>query len=77
MLGLSFETLTALPMYSCHNREKFPQQIPTQLTSKPRSFSHTFIALSNSTYILSISETKITLIASIFPELLIPKNVDT
>ena len=42
MWGASFSTLTADDMYSYHNKEKFPEQAPTQLSSKPKSFSGTF-----------------------------------
>ena len=37
-------------MYCCHNSEKFPQQNPTQLSSKPKTFSQTFIAFLKSTW---------------------------
>ena len=37
MWGASFNTLTADDMYSCQNREKFPQQVPTQVSSKPNN----------------------------------------
>ena len=32
-------------IYSCQNREKFPQQVQTQLCSKRKAFSGTFIEL--------------------------------
>ena len=35
ILGLCFNTLTAYLMYSRENSEKFPQQIPMELSSKP------------------------------------------
>ena len=49
MWGASFHTLTADDMYSCHNEEKFPQQVPTELSSKPKRVSGTFIAFLEST----------------------------
>ena len=36
--------MTVDHMYSCHNRQKFTQEIPPQLSSKPKTFSATFIA---------------------------------
>ena len=75
MLGSSFNTLTADHMYSCHNWQKFPQQIQTQISSKVKIFSGSVIAFLKSTKILSIPKNKITFIASIFPKLLIQKNV--
>ena len=44
MLGPPFNTLTADHVYSCHNMQKFPQQVPTLFSSKPKTFSETFIA---------------------------------
>ena len=43
MLGPSFKTLTANHVYSCHNRQKFPQQVATHLSSKPKTFVRVII----------------------------------
>ena len=37
--------MTADRMYSYHNREKFTQQVPTQLSSKPKTFFGLSIAV--------------------------------
>ena len=44
MLGLSFNSLTVDHLYSCHDRQKLPQQFPTQLSSKPKTFSEAFMS---------------------------------
>ena len=49
ILGLFFNTLTSDHMYSCYIWEKFLQQLQTQLSSKPKTFSQIFIAFSRST----------------------------
>ena len=49
MLGPSFNTLTTDHMYFCHRRDKFTQQVPRHLSSKPKTFSGVFIVLSKST----------------------------
>ena len=49
MWGGSINMWTADDMYSWHKREKFPQQVPTQASSKPKTFSGTFIAFFEST----------------------------
>ena len=49
MWGASFNTLTADHLYSCHNREKFSQQVPTRLSSKLKTFPGTFIEFLEST----------------------------
>ena len=50
MLGSAFNTLTADQMYSCDNRDKFPQHVPTELYSKPKTFSAICIAILKSTF---------------------------
>ena len=49
MWGPSFNRLTADHTYSCHSREKFLQQLPTQLSSKPKRFSGSFNAFFKTT----------------------------
>ena len=49
MWGASFNTFTANDIYSCHNKEKFLQQVPTQFSSRPKTFCGTFIAFLEST----------------------------
>ena len=49
MLGPSCNSLTIDRMYSCHSTEKFPQEVRTQVSSKPKTFSQTFIAFFKST----------------------------
>ena len=49
MLGWSFNMLAAHHMYSCRSREKFPQQVPSQLPAKPKIFSQRFIVFLKST----------------------------
>ena len=41
-----FNTLMVAQMHFCHNWQKFPQQVQTQLSSKPWTFSSNFIAFS-------------------------------
>ena len=77
MLKRSFKTLKANHMYSCHNREKFLQQVPTILSPKQNTFLELFSHFWNLHKILRILKKKITFILSIFPELLIPKNIVT
>ena len=50
MWGANFNTLTAHDMYFSYNREKFPQQVPTQLSSKPKSLYQSFIGFLESAY---------------------------
>ena len=59
-------------MYSCHKGEKFRQQVRTQLSSKPKTFSGTFLWKIHK--ISRILRKKMILITLIFPELLIVKN---
>ena len=44
LLGLFFNPLTADHMYAAHNWEKIPQQVQTQLPSKPKTVSQIFIS---------------------------------
>ena len=77
MLGPSFKTLTAVHMYSCHNWQKFQEQVQTQRSSKLKLFLESVIEFFKSASNSEHSEKKITFKASIFPELLIAKNVVT
>ena len=77
MWGPSFNTLTVDHMYSCHNRGKFPQQVPTQLPLRPKNFPKLLLHFRNLYEILSILKKNIIFIISIFPESLIWKNVVT
>ena len=77
MLGLSFNQLTTDQAYSFQNREKFPQQVPKQSFLKPKIFSGTFIVFLKSTQSFEHCEKKIIFRSSIFPELLILKNLVT
>ena len=72
--GPVFKVLTADHIYSCHNREKFAQQVQTQLSSKPWTFSGNFIATLKSTENSEHFGKKINSIPSIFPKLWFPKN---
>ena len=47
--GLLFNTLTANHIYSCHNWQKLPQQLQTQLSSKPSTFPERFFTFPKST----------------------------
>ena len=70
--------MTADHMYSCHNREKFTQEVRMELSSKPKTFSQFAIAVfGNLDKLLSVLEKKITFVPSTFPELLIPRYVFT
>ena len=73
--GPFFKVLTADHIYSCHNREKFAQQVQTQLSSKPLTFSGNFIAILKSTENSEHFGKKINSIPSIFPKLWFLKNV--
>ena len=44
MVEPSFKKLTADHMHSCHNRDKFWQQVGTQSSSKGKTFPEVFIA---------------------------------
>ena len=49
MLELFFNTFTAYHMFSRQIYEKFPQQVQTQLSSKPKSFSQIVTTFTKST----------------------------
>ena len=72
-----FNTLTTSHMYSCHNWQKFQEQVQTQRSSKLKLFLESVIEFFKSASNSEHSEKKITFKASIFPELLIAKNVLT
>ena len=77
MWGVLFNMLRVDYMYSCHNRQKFQQQLSTQLSSKAKTFSQTFIACFEAIQSFLHLEENITFITLIFRELLIPKNAVT
>ena len=76
-LGTLFNTLTTDHMNSCYNSQKFELEVQTKLSSKPSTFSATFIPFSRSTESFDHFEKKVTFIGGICPKLLIPKNVFT
>ena len=49
ILGLFGNTLTADQMYSRHRWEKFPEQVQTMLSQKPKPFAGNFIGILGST----------------------------
>ena len=69
MSALCVNALTADDMYSCLNRENFPEQIQMQLFQKPRTFSQFFVAFpkssSNSEYFFKKDESDSLSIAEI------------
>ena len=75
ILGPLFNTLTAHHLYSCHNWQNLPQQVQTQLSSTPSTFSRSFIAFPKYTYNFQHFEKIITFIAFICPKLFILKSV--
>ena len=77
ILGLFRNMFTTDHMYSCHKWEKFPQQVPTLLSQKRKTFSKILLHFSNLHKILPILKTKVSFIASIFWKLLTPTNVVT
>ena len=77
MWGASFNTLTADDMYSCHHREKLPQQVPTQLSLKPKTFLDFLLHFRNLHKTFSTLKKNINFITLRFPELKILENVVT
>ena len=74
ILGPLFNTLTADHMYSCQNWQEVTQQTQRELSSKPSTFSWSFIAFSKPTKDFEDLEKKITFGVLVCPKLLIPKN---
>ena len=77
ILGLFVNPLTAEYQYSRRNMMNFQQQLQTQVSQKRKSFSRFFIAFLKSTSRLEHFEKKMSLVAQVFPKLLIPREVDT
>ena len=76
ILRLFVNTLNAEYTYSRRKMQNFPQQIQTQLFQKRKAFSRFFIAFLKCTSSLEHCEKKMSLLASVLPKLLAPKQVD-
>ena len=68
-------TLTADDKYSLLNRDNLTQPIRTPLSQKYKAFSQFFLAFSKCTLNFEHFQTKMTLVAYLFPKLRTPKNV--
>ena len=74
ILGLFVNTLTAEYTYSRRNMQTFTQQVQTPLSLKQKIFSGFFIAFLKSKWNADILKKKESLLASVFPKLLTPKE---
>ena len=74
-LGLFVNTLTANDKYSLLDRVKLLQHFQMQLSQKPKIFSEFVFRFLNLVSILNIFKKKMTLMANVFLNLRIPKNV--
>ena len=77
ILGPLLNTVTAHHMYSCHRWQKLQEQVQSELSSKPSTFSRDCIAFPKSTSNYEHFEKKITFIAPISLKWFIRKNVVT
>ena len=77
ILKLFVNTLTAGDKYSRRNMKKFPQQVQTTLSQKEKTFSGFFFAFLKFAGNVEDFEKKASILASLFPKLLNPKEVVT
>ena len=77
-LGPFFNTLAADDKYSRRNMQNFQQQLQTALSQKQNNFSAIFIAFIKPTLNLErFDKKKVSLLVSVFPKVLTPKEVVT
>ena len=77
ILGQLFTTLTDGHMYSCHNWKNLPQQVQTQWSAKPSTFSGSFSAFLKSTTNFEDLKKKNHLHSLCISEVIVQKNVIT
>ena len=77
ILRLFIHTLTADDKYSPLSRDDSMQTIQMHLSQKQQTFSGFFSAISKSTLNYEHFQTKMTLIATVFPKLPTPKHLLT
>ena len=75
ILRLFANTFTVDGKYSLLNRDNLTQPIQMQLSQKHKTFSELFSKVLKSTLNFDHFQTKLTLIAIVFPKLRSPKNV--
>ena len=75
ILGLFLNTLTDHDKYSLLYRDNLTQRIQILLSKKQKTFSEFFSLFLKCTLNFEHFQTKVTLIADVFPELLSPKKV--
>ena len=76
-LGPFFNTLAAENKYSRRNMQNFQQQLQTALSQKQKIFSAIFIAFIKPTLNLEHFDKKVSVLVSVFPKVLTPKEVVT
>ena len=77
-LGPFFNTLAADDKYSRRNMQNFQQQLQTALSQKQKIFSLIFIAFIKPTLNLEhFDKKRVSLLVSVFPKVLTPKEVVT
>ena len=77
-LGPFFNTLAADDKYSRRNMQNFQQQLQTALSQKQKIFSAIFIAFIKPTLNLEhFNKKRVSLLVSVFPKILTPKEVVT
>ena len=74
ILALFVNTLTADDKYSSYKRQKFPQEIESQLFKNQRSLMHFSWHFCHLHQIFNILKKKIKLIAQLYPLVLTPKG---
>ena len=75
ILELLVKTLTADHKFSLLNRDKLTRPIQMQLCKSKKTFSQLCSAFLKFRYSFQQFQKKMTLIADVFPKLMIPKNV--
>ena len=75
ILELLVKTLTADHKFSLLNRDKLTRPIQMQLCKNKKAFSQLCSAFLKFRYSFQQFQKKMTLIADVFPKLMIPKNV--
>ena len=76
-LGPFFNTLAADDKYSSQNMQNFQQQLELQYVKNKRFFLQFLLLFSNLQQIYNLSKKKVSLLVSVFPKLLTPKEVVT
>ena len=76
-LGPFFNTLAADDKYSSQNMQNFQQQLELHYLKNKRFFLQFLLLFSNLHQIYNLSKKKVSLLVSVFPKLLTPKEVVT